>query len=88
MKLTYIIGRKCGQNSTTECARARNKNAGNYRDIPLNCNDIVNYFIAICQSDHSITKSLFMPIRDITEKLRTCFSGHLLAPNKKLHSKF
>ncbi len=29
------------------------------RDAPLNCNDIVNYFIAICQGDHSITKSLF-----------------------------
>ncbi len=28
------------------------------RDIPLNCNDIVNHFIAICQGDHSITKSL------------------------------
>ncbi len=28
------------------------------RDAPLNCNGIVNYFIAICQGDHSITKSL------------------------------
>ncbi len=26
------------------------------RDAPLNCNDIVNYFIAICQDDHSIPK--------------------------------
>ncbi len=28
------------------------------RDAPVNCNDIVNYFIAICQGDHPITKSL------------------------------
>ncbi len=35
------------------------------RDAPLNCNDIVNYFIAICQGDHSITKCLLCLLRII-----------------------
>ncbi len=38
---------------------------------------------------YRVQKSLTnYPIRDITDKLRKYFSGHLVAPNKKLRSKF
>ena len=40
------------------------------RDAPLNCNDIVNYFIAIFQGDHSIIRSLLCLLYEIYSVLQ------------------
>ncbi len=50
------------------------------RDIPLNCNDIVNYFIAICKGDHSITKSLLSTLYCKSSTVFAVFS-HSFASN-------